>query len=276
MKYTKMHGAGNDFILLDNMDGSIPETSYSPLARDLCRRRLSVGADGLIVILPAQEDGDYSMRFYNSDGSLGEMCGNGARCVARYGHDHGYAGDIQRIETTAGLVIGQRIDNDLYCVRLNDPTKLEMQIGIPWEGRIIFCSYVELGKPGIPHAVAELEDWDELETESLRDLGKLIRYWPTFPHGANVTFWKQTGQNHVKVVTYERGVEDFTLACGTGAGSTAYVLRKLGIAEPGVVQLDFPGGELQVSLIEEEDRITDLYLTGPAAVVSVGECFPSP
>ena len=125
-------------------------------------------------------------------------------------------------------------------------------------------------------AWADEEYREAIVEESLRDLGKLIRYWPTFPHGANVTFWKQTGQNHVKVVTYERGVEDFTLACGTGAGSTAYVLRKLGIAEPGVVQLDFPGGELQVSLIEEEDRITDLYLTGPAAVVSVGECFPSP
>lgn len=274
MKFTKMHGAGNDFILLDNMDRSIPESSYPLLAMDLCRRRLSVGADGLIVILPAEEGGDLSMRFYNSDGSLGEMCGNGARCVARFGHDRGYAGDLQRIETTAGLVIGQRIDRDTYCVRLNDPSRFESQIGIPWEGRIIFCCYVELGDPGIPHAVADLEDWDQLEESALRDLGRMIRHWPTFPRGANVTFWKSVDENHVKAVTYERGVEDFTLACGTGAGSTAYSLRRMGYAEPGSIQLDFPGGELQVSLIEDEGQITDLYLTGPAAVVTEGECFP--
>ena len=275
MRFTKMHGAGNDFILLDNMDNSIPESAYPLLAKDLCRRKMSIGADGLIVILPAREDGDYAMLYYNSDGSVGEMCGNGARCVARFGHDRGYAGDLQRIETTAGLVVGQRIDRDTYCVRLNDPTKLETQIGIPWDGRIIFCCYVELGDPGIPHAVADVEDWDLLEAASLQDLGRLIRHWPTFPRGANVTFWKHLGSNHVKAVTFERGVEDFTLACGTGAGSTAYALRKLGYADPGTIQLDYPGGELQVSLIEDGDKITDIYLTGSATLVAEGECFPN-
>jgi len=274
MKFTKMQGAGNDFIILDNVDGSLTGVDFSSLAKDLCRRRISIGADGLIVIQPPLEGGDYSMLFYNSDGSLGEMCGNGARCVARYGHDRGYAGDIQRIETTAGLVIGQRIEEGLYCVRLNDPSKVETQIGIPWEGRIVFCCYVELGDPGIPHAVVDLEDWDRLEEEELRDLGRLIRHWPTFPNGANVTFWRKIADNHVKAVTYERGVEDFTLACGTGAGSTALALRRLGLAEPGSIQLDFPGGELLVSLVEEEGKLTDIYLTGPAAVVARGECFP--
>lgn len=125
----KNAGGRDDFIVLDNRSGEIRENEYSALAVCLCRRRLSIGADGLMIVLPAQGIGDYAMRFYNSDGSLGEMCGNGARCIARYGYDRGLAGDIQRIETTAGIVVGQRIEEDLYCVRLNDPTFTETEIG---------------------------------------------------------------------------------------------------------------------------------------------------
>ena len=215
MKFTKMQGAGNDFIVLDNRSGEIRENEYSALAARLCRRRLSIGADGLMIVLPAQGIGDYAMRFYNSDGSLGEMCGNGARCIARYGYDRGLAGDIQRIETTAGIVVGQRIEEDLYCVRLNDPTAVETEIGIPWDGQILSVSYMELGDPGIPHAVLELPEWDTMPEDELRSLGAYIRSYAAFPKGANVTFRKRLGRDHVKAVTYERGVEDFTLACGS-------------------------------------------------------------
>ncbi len=271
MKFTKMHGAGNDFVILDNLSGSIPESDYSRLAQALCRRRLSIGADGLMIVLPAQGVGDYAMRFYNSDGSLGEMCGNGARCIARYGFDHGLAGDIQRIETTAGIVVGQRIERDLYCIRLNDPTAVETEIGIPWEGQILSVSYIELGDPGIPHAVLELPDWDALPEEELRSLGAYIRSYAAFPKGANVTFRKRLGRNHVKAVTFERGVEDFTLACGTGAGSTAAAMRLRGELGNETLTLDFPGGELQVSLSVEDDTVCDIYLTGPAIVVAEGK-----
>lgn len=271
MRFVKMQGAGNDFILLDDREGAIPEEEYSRLAIELCRRRLSVGADGLMIILPPSEGGDIAMRFYNPDGSKGEMCGNGARCVARYAHDRGYAGDIQRIETTAGMVIGQRIEKDLYCVRLNDPSRMEPEIGILWEGQILSCFYVELGRPGIPHAVIPLQNWDELPREELRALGKSIREYPAFPKGANVTFWKAAAPGRVKAITYERGVEDFTLACGTGAGSTAVALRYLHLTEEDPVELDFPGGELLVSVGMEGNTISDLYLTGPAIVVAEGE-----
>lgn len=271
MKFTKMHGAGNDFVILDNLSGSIPESDYSRLAQTLCRRRLSIGADGLMIVLPAQGVGDYAMRFYNSDGSLGEMCGNGARCIARYGFDHGLAGDIQRIKTTAGIVVGQRIERDLYCIRLNDPTAVETEIGIPWEGQILSVSYIELGDPGIPHAVLELPDWDALPEEELRSLGAYIRSYAAFPKGANVTFRKRLGRNHVKAVTFERGVEDFTLACGTGAGSTAAAMRLRGELGNETLTLDFPGGELQVSLSVEDDTVCDIYLTGPAIVVAEGK-----
>ena len=199
------------------------------------------------------------------------MCGNGARCIARYGFDHGLAGDIQRIETTAGIVVGQRIERDLYCIRLNDPTAVETEIGIPWEGQILSVSYIELGDPGIPHAVLELPDWDALPEEELRSLGAYIRSYAAFPKGANVTFRKRLGRNHVKAVTFERGVEDFTLACGTGAGSTAAAMRLRGELGNETLTLDFPGGELQVSLSVEDDTVCDIYLTGPAIVVAEGK-----
>ena len=271
MKFTKMHGAGNDFTVLDNRSGEISESDYAPLAQTLCRRRLSVGADGLMIVLPAQSIGDYAMRFYNSDGSLGEMCGNGARCIARYGHDRGFAGDIQRIETTAGIVVGQRIESDLYCVRLNDPTAAETEIGIPWDGQILSASYLELGDPGIPHAAVELPEWDEMPVSELKELGAYIRRYAAFPKGANVTFRKRLGRDHVKAITFERGAEDFTLSCGTGAGATAAAMRMRGEIGNETLRLDFPGGELQVSLSVEDDAVCDIYLTGPAIVVAEGE-----
>ena len=224
MKFTKMQGAGNDFIVLDNRSGEIRENESSALAARLCRRRLSIGADGLMIVLPAQGVGDYAMRFYNSDGSLGEMCGNGARCIARYGYDLGLAGDIQRIETTAGIVVGQRIEEDLYCVRLNDPTAVETEIGIPWDGQILSVSYLELGDPGIPHAVLELPEWDTMPEDELRSLGAYIRSYAAFPKGANVNFCRVIGENEVEELTYERGVEDFTLACGTGGDRKNYAI----------------------------------------------------
>lgn len=271
MRFTKMNGAGNDFILLDAIAEPFDESAAPALARALCDRRRSIGADGLMLVTRAEGDADYRMRFYNSDGSPGEMCGNGARCIARYGYDRGIAGDIQRIETTAGIVVGQRIEEDLYCVRLNDPTAVETEIGIPWDGQILLVSYMELGDPGIPHAVLELPEWDTMPEDELRSLGAYIRSYAAFPKGANVTFRKRLGRDHVKAVTYERGVEDFTLACGTGAGATAAAMRLRGEIRDETLRLDFPGGELQVSLSVEEDAVCDIYLTGPTVVVAEGE-----
>ncbi|MBR6114906.1 MAG: diaminopimelate epimerase [Oscillospiraceae bacterium] len=271
MKFTKMQGAGNDFIIIDNRDGSVATEDYAALAAAMCPRRFSVGADGFIVVLPAREDGDFAMKFYNSDGSEGEMCGNGARCIAKYGYDHSLAGTTQKIETTAGLVVGQRIDRDLYCIRLNDLTRIEPEVAIPWEDQLISCVYIELGSPPLPHAVVRLEGWDAMDRSQLLSLGAHIRFWPAFPQGANVTFWSASGPNQAKAVTYERGVEDFTFACGTGAGSTAVAMRLAGCADDGPVWLDFPGGELTVALTEEQGHVTDIYLTGPAVTVATGD-----
>jgi len=130
-----MNGAGNDFILLDAIAEPFDESAAPALARALCDRRRSIGADGLMLVLRAEGDADYRMRFYNSDGSLGEMCGNGARCICRYGYARGYAGPVQRVETTAGLVTGWRITEEQYRIRLNTPSVVELEKQLDADGR---------------------------------------------------------------------------------------------------------------------------------------------
>ena len=156
MRFTKMNGAGNDFILLDAIAEPFDESAAPALARALCDRRRSVGADGLMLVTRAEGDADYRMRFYNSDGSLGEMCGNGARCICRYGYARGYAGPVQRVETTAGLVTGWRITEEQYRIRLNTPSVVELEKQLDADGRTYRCSYIELGSPGIPHLALEV------------------------------------------------------------------------------------------------------------------------
>lgn len=267
MKFTKMHGAGNDFVIIDLRSEHILEEKIPEFARMVCRRRESVGADGLMLVTEAQSGGDFRLLFYNSDGSLGEMCGNGARCIARYGFEHGLSGSTQHIETTAGLVIGERITQTEYRIRLNDPSVLDERC-VDIDGRSYLCGYVELGSPGIPHAVTE---WPEVGEDELRALGRSLRYAKEFPKGANVSFVRLTGTDEVKAVTYERGVEDFTLACGTGCGSICSVLYKRGLVSGNKVRINMPGGALEVSLRCDDGRVHDIYLTGPTCLVYSGE-----
>lgn len=271
MHITKMHGAGNDFVIVNNIELCLPHESFPALAKTLCAAHTGVGADGMMVVVPAEHGGDYGMRFYNSDGSLGEMCGNGARCICRYGHDRGLAGEVQRVETTAGLVTGQRMDDTRYRVRLNDPGVIDLHRTVSSEGTEYDCTYIELGNPGIPHAVVLLDDWDAWETDRLRRLGRALRFAPVFPKGANVSFVKLTGPDSVKAVTYERGVEDFTLACGTGCGSIAAALTLMGLVSGTDVSIGMPGGKLTVSLAREGERVRDIYLIGPTCLVFDGE-----
>ena len=271
MKFTKMHGAGNDFVLINNMVEHIPEEKMSAMAKHLCTRRLSVGADGVMFVDKAVAGGDYRMRFYNADGSLGEMCGNGARCIARYGYENGLAGEMQKIETTAGLVTGWRINKRLYRVRLNDPSIMDVHRTVTVDGRTFPCGYVELGNPGLPHAIIPFDELDDWKENDLRELGRKMRYYKDFPKGANVTFCKAMGKNDFKAITFERGVEDFTLACGTGCGSTASVMTLLGKATGENVHIAMPGGDLYVTLTVTGDTTRDIFLTGPTNIVCEGE-----
>lgn len=273
MQFWKMNGAGNDFIILNNIQEGLPAEAFPVLARTLCTPHRSLGADGFMVVEPAQGEGDFRMRFYNSDGSVGEMCGNGARCICRYGYETGLAGPTQRVETTAGLVIGERISQRAYRVRLNDPTTLSLHEELEAEGAVWPCAYVELGNPGLPHAVVPYPGLAGADPQALFPLGRALRNHPRFPKGANVNFYEVTGPNQVLEKTYERGVEDFTLACGTGTGSVVTVLTLLGQVSGQGVQVTMAGGVLTVDVERQGDQVTGLYLTGPTNLVAKGEIF---
>lgn len=273
MKFTKMQGAGNDFVIINNIVEKIPTEKLSELARHICTRRLSIGADGLMAVDEPTEEGDFKMRFYNADGSLGEMCGNGARCICRYGYEKGLAGDVQRVETTAGLVIGERIDKRQYRIRLNDVSKMQLDEEIVLDGKTIKFSYVELGNPGLPHVVTEISGLSSLNKEELRRLGKTLRYSDRFPKGANINFYELVGEDSLTELTYERGVEDFTMACGTGTGSVVSVLAKKNLVSGNNVKVSVPGGELFITLKEDSGDGTNpaIFLTGSTNIVAEGE-----
>ena len=273
MKFTKMQGAGNDFIVINNIEEKIPQAQFAALARRLCTRRMSIGADGMMIVDAPQNGGDYRMYFYNADGSLGEMCGNGARCIARYGYEKGLAGETQRVETTAGLVVGQRRDKRMYTVRLNDITKFAQDVTAKIDGKTVQCDYLELGDPGLPHAVVLLDGDCAMTQEALRELGRKLRANSAFPKGANVNFCRVIGENEVEELTYERGVEDFTLACGTGTGSVVAALMCRGLVSGENTKVHVPGGELFITLNTDPQtqKITDIYLTGPTNIVAEGE-----
>ncbi len=256
MNVTYMNGAGNDFMVMDARD---QELDLSRLALELCK--LS-GADGFMAVDHSQK-ADFRLHFYNADGSRGEMCGNGARCICRYAYELGLAGEEMTVETDAGIVYGKRLDECAYRVKLNDPGILDLQR----KGSI---AYVELGTPGVPHAVAEYDGDLWADADCIWDHMRSLRYDPAFPKGANVNFFQFVGENEVRVLTYERGVEDFTLACGTGTGSVACVLRLQGRLPGGVLTAHNRGGTLKITLGGEE-TIQGIWLEGPTEVVRVYE-----
>lgn len=271
MKFWKMNGAGNDFIILNNQAERLPHDALPEIARTLCERHMSIGADGLMVVEAADQGGSFKMLFFNSDGSVGEMCGNGARCICRYGFETGLAGDVQAVETTAGMVFGQRIDDRFYRVRLNDPTVIRLDCPVEADGVRYACSYVELGDPGLPHAVVPYHDLRNADEHELRELGRKIRWNPAFPKGANVNFYELTGEDRFFERTFERGVEDFTYACGTGTGSVTAVLTLQGKVSGHQVRADMTGGTLFIDAERVYSQITELYLTGPTNIVCKGE-----
>lgn len=270
MKFTKMHGAGNDFIIIDIDKENIDISALPALSKKLCERRLSVGADGLMAVTKPADGGDYKMLFYNADGTEGEMCGNGARCIARYGYENGLAGETQRIETASGTVIGKRISERKYRVRMNDPTVIDLHRQINIDSKVFDCAYIELGSPGLPHGVVLL-DFDKISEDDLRELGRKLRWHSAFPKGANINFCYVSEDNSVKAKTFERGVEDFTLACGTGASSIALALLMLGKVQGESVAVNMPGGQLEISICTGGENIRDIFLTGPTNIVAIGD-----
>lgn len=258
MKYYKYSGAGNDFVLLDNRDGK--RSDYPALAQKLCDRKSGIGADGLMVLELSEHGGDIKMCFYNNDGSSAEMCGNGARCLCRHCHDFGISGKEQKIETPAGMVYGERISENQYRIRLNRPSEVRLQLQV---GDAV-CDYIVLGENGIPHAVV-LADLSE-NRAILRGFAQNLRYASEFPKGANINLCTVLSENELNLLTYERGVEDFTLACGTGTGATVFALFQRGLIRGMNTKVNVDGGTLYVDIIEG-----DIYLSGPADRIAEGK-----
>ena len=192
------------------------------------------------------------------------MCGNGARCICKFAYDNGIAGETMIVETDAGLVPGWRLGENLYRVKLNNPGILDLN-------RREDSAYVELGDPGVPHGVTHIPglNWDM--AEALREKGVGLRYAAEFPKGANINFYDWIGENTVRVLTYERGVEDYTLACGTGCGSIASVLYTKGQLPGGVLTAVNKGGTLTVTIDGKEGTIDSILLEGPAETVKFYE-----
>ena len=250
-----MNGAGNDFMVMDARGGSY---DFEKLAIELCKL---TKADGFMAV-DHSDKADFKLHFYNSDGTRGEMCGNGARCICRYAYDMGIAGENMVVQTDAGLVPGWRLDENNYRVKLNDPSILDLH-------RKGDVAYVELGCPGVPHGVAAYEGDLWAHKEALREQMRSLRFDPAFPKGANINFYQLLAPGEVRVLTFERGVEDFTLACGTGTGSVACTMLKKGLLPEKYLTAHNPGGTLKVRLETEEDRITGIFLEGPTQFVSV-------
>ena len=263
--FYKLQGAGNDFILIDNQELNFASEQLTKFAARVSTRRVSVGADTLIAVEAARGSGDFYARFFNADGSEAEMCGNGARCVARWAYDTGIAKENMVIETIAGDVPAERLDKRTYRVQLNSPTVFEGDKVIQIDGKSVTVDYVELGNPGIPHLVVHVPDLAMTELETILDFARKLRIHPAFEKGANVNFYDLLSDQTVVERTYERGVEDFTLACGTGTGSTAYALTKKGLVKSDPVVIEVLGGQLQVNVVEN-----DLYLIGDTNMVVKG------
>ena len=248
-----MNGAGNDFMVIDARGKQL---DFSPLAVELCKL---TGADGFMAV-DHSEIADFKLHFYNSDGSRGEMCGNGSRCICRFAYDHGIAGENMTVETDAGIVCGKRLSEDQYLVKLNNPGILDLER----KGAI---AYVELGDPGVPHAVMEVPGLHWEMADLLLEQARQLRFDPAFPKGANVNLYTWLDENTIRILTFERGVEDYTLACGTGSASTAVVLWLKGKCPTGKLTVKNKGGDLAVTIEGSQGQVTALWLEGPAVVV---------
>lgn len=273
MKFWKMNGTGNDFLIIDNSLLKITQKDLPFLAKTLCERYHSIGADGLIIVENASEGSgaDLKMSFFNNDGSTSEMCGNGARCICRYAYENDFAGEEQKIETEAGIVIGKRINESEYEIRLNTPCNIRLDENIEFEGKNLSCSYIELGDPGIPHLVVEIEGLNSFDEEELYRIGVYLRSYKNYPKGANVNFYEKREEDHYYERTFERGVEGFTLACGTGTGSLVSILTLKGESKGKDIKVDMQGGRLIVNAELKDGKIENLYLRGTTNVVCKGE-----
>jgi diaminopimelate epimerase len=261
--FTKMAGAGNDFILLNNVKNPV-HLDWQAFAIRSCTLKTGIGADGVIV-LGEDTATDFTFRIFNADGSEAEMCGNGARCAALFAHQQGIAKTPMRFKTLAGI-IGARIDGEDVAIEMTEPFGLETDIAIDVLDKHLIAHFINTG---VPHAIIFT---DALDNEPVADLGPAIRFHSRFlPAGTNADFVQVLDHNRIRVRTYERGVEDETLACGTGAAASAIISKHLGKVSSTPVLVTMKGGELKIDFAKQGNHYSQVWLMGPVDTVFTGE-----
>ena len=262
LRFTKMNGAGNDFVMLDNRDGTI-QLSREQIAR-ICDRHRGVGADGILLLEEPANGADFRMRYYNADGGEAEMCGNGARCFARFANKvAGAAGQIS-FETPAG-VIGAQLHGESVTLQMSEPKDLRLNLSVPAAEDYEALHFIN---SGVPHVVVPVPRVDDVDVR--RDGARIRRDAVFAPKGANVNFLEKRGPASIAIRTYERGVEDETLACGTGVVASALIFSATENVKGPINVLVRGGSELSVDFEKNGQDFRAVTLSGPAEFVFEG------
>jgi diaminopimelate epimerase len=257
LKFTKMVGSGNDFIVIS----AEPSGNLSRLAKVMCDRKYGIGADG-VLLLEKSKKADLSMRIFNADGSEAQMCGNGARCAALF-----YGRAKSMIQTCAGL-INAEVSGAKVKIQLTDPKAIKLDIPLALNGRKIKVNFINTG---VPHAVVFVNG---IEGIALSQIGRAVRNHRQFsPAGTNVDFVEVKGKDLIRVRTYERGVEDETLACGTGSSASALIFALKSGANNLVKVATQSGETLKIYFQKEDSQFSNVWLEGSARIVCKGEYY---
>jgi len=279
MKFFKYHGAGNDFVLIDNRGEEIPEERKPDLARQLCNRRFGIGGDGLILI-ESSSKADVKMRIFNPNGSEPQMCGNGIRCIAKHIYDSGTERDEISIETLASIkdvMVSREWETTYVRVNMGKPLFERKDIPATGEGRLLEEKLEVNGEEfeiyavntGVPHVVIFVED---IKKADVLNIGRAVRNNALFPQGTNVNFLEIAGDNLFKIRTYERGVEGETLACGTGITASGVIGAVAGEVDPGEpIKIVARGGTVYIEVEMKDTEIETAFMNGPAELIFVGE-----
>ena len=267
--FYKMSGSGNDFILVDNRDNIIEAGLAAELARKLCRRKVSVGADGLILI-ENDDEVDFGWNFFNADGSRAEMCGNGGRCVARLANMLGICGSSLSFRTLAGIIRAE-VSGSRVKLQMTQPQDLRLDMELDLNGQRFNTHFVNTG---VPHTVFILEGPEVLEKQEVVGQGRKVRFHSQFaPAGTNVNFIAVLDEQALALRTYERGVEDETLACGTGATAVALIGAAKGMVRPPVAVHTKSGETLTIYFDPKEILPQEVYMEGETTVIYQGRLW---
>lgn len=261
-----MSGSGNDFVLVDNRGMIVDEKNLSRFIASVCRRKRSVGADGFILI-ETSERADFKWRFFNADGGEVEMCGNGGRCAARLAYLKGMAGPVLSFETRAGVILAE-VTGKRVKLEMPQPSSAEIDYALEVEGQTFTVSSITVG---VPHVVTWVDD---VETSPVFPVGRAVRYHERYsPAGTNVNFVQPLDNGSLAIRTYERGVEDETLACGTGSVAAGLIAAAKGMATSPAV-LHTRGGELLKVYFEKQGNdFHSVFLEGDAGVIYEGRLW---